>query len=1119
MNKVQLRDSDLNYSVWVSASAGTGKTKILIDRILRLLLEGVDIDKIICITYSKKAANEMQERLLATLANWAISNFEDLDAEIQELCGYTPSEEQLELASKLFSYVLNRPQEIKIQTIHSFCQSLLAKFPLEAGLTPNFITLEENASFVTKIKEQILQETLQQYYKFQEKADILNILIKKMGKHNFQQNIYNVLNNLKFIDEIYNAHKIDIQGKNSYKEELYNFLQVDPKQSSDQIKQEFLNNIPKSAFEFLDNILQHFENSPISYITDHLKFLSLYKNLDETKLKEWLSLFVAQNNNIRKFSIKSPYKKQLEASVQEQIITILNQEAERIIKYKENYNKAVNAEISYAFSHIAFDIFAKYQDYKQKSNFLDYDDQVIKAVYLLTKRDIMPWIMFKLDSTIEHILVDEAQDTTPLQWEIIKAFAKEFFSGESAHEEKKPTPRTIFVVGDIKQSIYHFQGANPNYLNHVKQYLKSLVTESKNSWLELPLTTSYRSAPGIINFVNKVTANLFNNTKSPYLNENLEHSVYEKNITEPCQIEIWPAIIKNKEAILPYYHNINLAKTIVNKIISLHQDHNINYKDIYILYAKRKNNVTLDYLIKILKDKNIPVLGLDKINLNNNIVTQDLIALIKFILSNHDNLSLACLLKSPLFNLTDDILLSLKEFDDNNLFQSLKTSPYKYIYNELSLWIKIGLEDGIVALLYKVLYIEKGINKFASRLGEDCKDLIHEFLNIAIAFVNENNNTLSTFLYHIEEQSLDIKRDISNNQDYINLLTIHASKGLQAKAVFLLNDVSSSSKEDTVIFTPAPSNLIISVPKKENTPSLVGKLLEDKNREELEGQKRLLYVALTRSKNYLYICTIANKREDLEKENSWYTLLTNNVTSQLFTTFRSNSFSQELGFITKEFLLLNEMNIHLNSNLRLPITQKTTIPSWFYKKAPTENNLVIPLAPSKLNFDDSNNSSPLVKNKKNTLKIVEKGLLIHTILEQINKLNIADAPFIIESFVAQRNLSQKDKKDIIDSINNVINNPALQFLFTNPSVNEIALSGLVEFNNNQYLLLGRVDKIVKIKDTIIVIDYKYSRFKGTLAPNYVDQLTLYKNILQKIYPNFMIKAYIIFTTDGTLKEV
>lgn len=331
---------------------------------------------------------------------------------------------------------------------------------------------------------------------------------------------------------------------------------------------------------------------------------------------------------------------------------------------------------------LATQIYSKYQQLKEETCLLDYNDIIMKTHSLLKQTNINAWVMYKLDQRIEHILVDEAQDTSPMQWEIIKLISQEFFSGESAKESN----RTIFVVGDIKQSIYSFQGVDTVFFHNTKSYFQNLTQEANKPFQQIPMVTSFRSSKGIIDFVNEVTKNIFSSKNPIYAEEELQHIPYHEN--KPSHIEIWPTVT-NKKDDPKHVRYEKLAMALSEKINMLHNKFQIPFNDILILYRKRENNQTLDYLVKKLKEKNIPILGLDKINLKDHIVIKDLLALASFLCQSNDDFSLACVLKSPIFNLVDDDIFTLTQYKINNRIliylkfynKYLMLSIIKFIYN------------------------------------------------------------------------------------------------------------------------------------------------------------------------------------------------------------------------------------------------------------------------------------------------------------------------------------------------------------------------------------------------------------------------------------------------------
>ncbi len=1123
-NSKQILASNPNVNVWVSASAGTGKTKILVDRVLRLLLNGESIENILCITYTKTASQEMINRLMDILANWSILKPEQLQRKLYALTNEPPSSEQIILAETLFSKLLNNMEKIQIQTIHSFCQKILSQFPLEANLPTNFYVIED--SLAKNLKKQAIYYILNLKFnnlsnEDNESKSLLTKIITNMSGFTFESQMEDMLTNsyeLEHIIEFYNLNA----SWDKYEDSLYKYLNANKNIKSNSLKESLLNN--PETIESLKKItleLNSKESNPTAFNNDFLLFLN--KSLPERILQfnYYQQIFLTEKLTPRKIIVSKKYLQGFSQETQDFINNTISKATNDLVNFQQSYNNQLTAEINLAFMKISIEIYNTYQYLKEESSLVDFNDLIIKTHKLLSKSTMKDWILYKLDSKINHILVDEAQDTSFLQWEIIKHFSEDFFSGLSAKENK----RTIFIVGDIKQSIYSFQGADPYIFNTINSYFKNKILSSNCAWHQIPLNLSFRSNKGIINTINSFIPNLFDNTKAPYLKEEFTHTSNSKE-NDPYNVEIWPSISQNKDSTNKYERYKNLAQAITKKIQNLHFEHNIDYSDILILYKKRQNNKTLTYLIKLFKNNNIPILGLDKINLNDSIAILDLLSLTKFLLQHNDDFSLCCVLKSPLFNLSDNDIVNLKTLSNTlkvNIFESLESSSFKHIYQELKSLIEDSKILGVFELFFKILYTNNGVKKFVSRLGQEVIEALSEFMNLILnQFLPNNTNTLQVFLKYLLEHTQDISRDSSDNTNSVKLMTIHGAKGLESKVVFLLQDLDDKTSYTSLIHNNSPTSpLLLLTLSSQNRANILNELLENLQIKQQDELKRLFYVAISRAKEHLYICSVCKQLPTDTKPNQvWYNCINNTLISNqhCFIEEESSFFTEDLNFISKTYYKTTQIKSSTKDSSQSLVN--TNSPSWYEETPIAESSLSKPISPSKIEIDEKYFISPLDMLSKQINPKINKGLVIHKILEQLNYVSnnhLEYAKKFLDNLYAK--LSLEDKNQILHDIQNILTHPNLDFLFTHPSLNEVFISGMIQHNNEMQIISARVDKIIKLQNNIIIIDYKFAKSKAIMPKNYITQMTLYKKILKQIYPHHIVKSYILFTQDISLVEI
>jgi len=505
MTENQQIASNPEYSVWVSASAGTGKTKVLIDRVLRLLIGGIQPEKILCITFTKAAASEMQNRINEKLSEWVIATDEELYGQVKKLIKQKPDNETLTKARTLFAEVLEAPEGVRIQTIHAFCETILKKFPIEAGVSPHFQIIDSPTAneMIDDIIIRLIDET----------NPILQEAIKslslKFNANSFKDTLKDIISSRgKF--KKYNILELKAKVKNA--------LNPPMNTTKEDIINNFFNDMEVGQMEYLADRLQEGTANEIKragYILEGIE----KKNIDIYKRG-----FLTQKNE--------PYKNFLTKKIREKYPTAseyAEEEQTRIIDIVEEIKTLDIYNITIDLLTVAGFFIDLYENEKSAKGFLDYADLIIKTSTLLKQSAMAQWVLYKLDGGLEHVLLDEAQDTSPEQWEVVTSLIEDWFSGASYTDKN----RTVFVVGDKKQSIYSFQGADPDIFLDKKQMLETAVKQSGKIWKDVPLDISFRSTEAVLELVDKV----FNADLTGISDEEIKHDF--NRVGEIGKVEVW----------------------------------------------------------------------------------------------------------------------------------------------------------------------------------------------------------------------------------------------------------------------------------------------------------------------------------------------------------------------------------------------------------------------------------------------------------------------------------------------------------------------------------------------------------------------------------------------------
>ena len=1103
----QMAAANPDMSVWVEASAGTGKTKVLSDRVLRLLLAKVHPAKILCLTYTKAAAVEMNERIAKRLSSWAIESDVDLRQDLTELLGGNFDDSVLNYARTLFAVLLDTPGGMKIQTIHSFCQDILKRFPLEAGISPYFEVLDDRSAkeILQNIKLDLLKTTISSEDNSLTQA--VFYLTQTISEYKFPEIMNMITGNRGKIDALLRKYNGNIPEILSVLEKN---LGVSANLSVDDIKQNFMQQINRQTVSEAIKIFAEGSAEDIGR-SEAFRFV-LEKNFSTDCYDKYKSIFLTNEGTVR-----SRLATQTIAKKYPDILLFMQCEAKRILETENTITALGVLLATKAVLYIAKNIIDKYSAYKTLYAVLDYEDLITITRKLLEKSSVADWILFKLDGGIDHILIDEAQDTSPDQWAIIRALTQEFFAGIGTHEDA--LSRTVFVVGDRKQSIYSFQGADPKEFDKMYRYFAERIQK----FSKVHLDVSFRSTKAIMDCVNTLFE--VEQAKKGVVpeDEHINHRPFR--LGEGGQVEILPLLRPDETQkdsdynwILPVVReqktslSNQLAKQIAQKIKDLveakellvSKNRPIRYGDFMFLVQQR--NAFVEEFVRACKGIGVKVSGVDKLKLLEQIAVQDLISLGKFLLLPTDDLSLAEVLKSPIFGLTDDDLFKLCYKREDTLFNTLlKDGAYRDIADKLKTLLNMSGFLRPFELFNYVLVKMSGRQHFIARIGKEVEDVLDEFLNLTLVFEQKHTPSLESFISWIVQDEVIIQKEMEQgSDDTVKIMTVHGSKGLQAPIVILADTTRIKSRsfksdflwDDGMLYFPTASANYDAVCKKIKEQDL------DANEDEY---RRLLYVALTRAEDRLYIAGFT-KDKDANQE-SWYKMLQNNIVSNIT-------------------LAEDDKRIVYQINQEIPFDEKTEtatdddINLDDYKEilspAPMENPLAKPYAPSRDENDEKDLvSSPLEDNGR----FYKRGTAIHKLLQYISTVPEDNRLKAAEYFL-KRELHSFSDTEIHSAVAEVLDLcEKYKEIFSPNSMAEVPIIG----EDKGKIISAKIDRLVIEPDKVIIVDYKTNRPAAKnineVPDLYLKQLSAYKSLLEKIYPQKKIETYILWTNTCQMMEI
>lgn len=1126
-NEKQRAASNPMASVWVNASAGSGKTSVLTKRVMRLLLSGVRPEKILCLTYTRAGAAEMANRITKTLSTWAVCDDPVLYEELDKLQNTPPEKGQLTEARRLFARVLSCPGGLRIRTIHSFCQEILSRFPLEAELPAHFALIEEQD--LAFLKEEVLDDLLREAAKDPdgEQAQVLSPLIAAQGEAGFSQTLKEVLDAQKKLQSFQDPEDI----KNNLKEKLRRFLELGPIDTAEALSKEVLKNIPE---ETLRQLAAWWTEGSVLYSKrgqSVYRFLEMTPLDRETQLHTYKKIFLKSSDDAP-FAERNVASKDIRKNHPE-IDALYAQEAARLISALERIEAAEIAETTEKVLSLGLLFSKRLAERKAARAVLDYDDMILLTERLLTRSGIAPWILYKLDYGIDHILLDEAQDTSRSQWNIVNALTEEFYAGQGAKEAEN---RTLFVVGDEKQSIFSFQNADPESFLSLKSFFSSRLANAGKTLEKIPFHTSFRSAAAILKAVDAVFAQpAAQEGVSP---DPIEHVAYRKpgDKEKTGRVEVWPLLSPpatekdtSKELgewDLPTQREDEqdledeLAKSIAAKISSWIRDNAVlpgedeplSPGDIMILLRRRGRFAGL--MVRALKNVGIPVTGVDRMRLSDQIPVMDLLAMIRFVLLPEDDLNLATLLRSPLVGLNEEDLMNLAVNRMGSLWASLKPDPsFKVEVDYLTAHLNKADFSTPFAFLSEILSSpcpadeDSGRKALWKRLGNEAMDPIEELLNKAQNFGLAHSPSLQNFLHWLTRADAEIKRELDQAEGQVRIMTIHASKGLEAPIVFLPDTTATPESRGLPKIQYAQEDIPLFLSRAPRYGKAKTVWEAARNRQ-LEEYRRLLYVAMTRASRRLYICGWTNNEEKASFDKSWYALV-----SEGLRPLHDSSAQTETESPVPEIAFGDPPP----QTVAPPVPQEKhappcPLPAWAKQKIPQDRQ------------EQGLSSAPSYAAALATATpdyAFARGRIIHRLLQSLPDIDPPKRQDAVSRFLShsRHGLTPAQQDDISKEVLGLLSDERFVLLFNSESLAEVPLTGKLK----DAVVFRQVDRLCIQETEVWIVDYKTNRpppeNEKDIPLPYRQQIDEYRSLLQGIYPDKKVRCFLLWTYVPLLMEV
>ncbi len=1106
----QANASDPAAHVWLSASAGTGKTQVLAARVFRLLLRGVDPGAILCLTFTKAGAAEMAQRINGRLAAWVRMPGPALFLDLQAL-GERGTPDQQDYARTLFAKVLDAPGGgLRIQTIHGFCQGLLAAFPVEAGLTPGFRPLEarEEAGLAREALAGLLSDAERDGR--ERPIEIVGRLSLRMGEGDAEGFLLACARALSALEAL----------PSGIQPWLRRALEL-PAGDIDEAVADWCDALDIDAITRIGAANRGWGTATgLKQAVTVEAWLAAEDRA--TALADLASVVLTGKGEPRKAQ-----KKLLD--LEPDYETLARDLGEACGDVLSMIERAGYADLLADALEVGRDYARAYRQAKRRAGAVDFDDLIATTVALLDQPGIGEWVRYKLDQATEHLLIDEAQDTNGHQWRIVRALSDEFFVGRGIHA---PSTRTLFTVGDYKQAIFGFQGTDPLNFQAAEQYFsrRAQEAEGEDDWpaderglplARLSLTHSFRSTRTVLEFVDAAIDAI----GEPGLGIEGPVERHASEVPGPGSVTLWPAISAGgseddeegwvDDAVRKLAVDIARAVKgwIDGGLMLESKGRPLRPEDVMILVKRRGDLASL--IVARLYAEGVPVAGVDRLRLNAPLAVQDLLAAIRFVLQPDDDLSLASLLVSPMIGWTQDDLMHAAPREAGPLWRHLgRTQLPERLAPLLAM---LGRAD--IATPYQ--FLEEllsgpldGRRKLLERLGTEARDPIEELLNAALTFEGTTTPSLQRFLDWFDRGDVEIVRDPSAPLDAVRVMTAHGAKGLQAPLVILADATAdpTAAPRSILKWSPEPGDAPIPVfrPRSSERGGPLDAVTTAAERRELEEHWRLFYVAATRAEERLVIAgALGPKAKGVPPVSSWYA-----AADRAFTELGLPAGEGERVFAGSE----PQAVIVRKAPVSTATDPAAALPDWAHQPAPQEARPPRPLSPSALGEDAVSDPPPTPAMRV----AAERGRLIHALFERLPSVEPEARVAAADRWLAQAGgVEQADaRSEIAGSVIAVLGDPRFAELFGPDTLAEAPIAATLA---DGIVVSGTVDRLLIEPTRVRVVDFKTGRrAPRTLSelPDYhVRQIAAYAAALAVIFPDRTIEAALLYTAGPTMLDL
>ncbi len=1112
VSRVQIEAADPDVSAFVSANAGSGKTHVLAQRVINLLLRGTDPAKILCITFTKAAAANMANRVFGTLAGWTALDDDALDDKIRLSTGRAPDADQRARARRLFASALETPGGLKVQTIHAFCTRLLHQFPFEANVAARFSVLDEATT--TQTLDRLTREVLQQASAAPDSAlgKALATAIVVAADQTFKDVIGDAIRKRDAIDAwIRRAGSVEQTIA-----ELSASFGLDPSDTRETVERAFFSHslIPAAEWPALIEVLDSGSANDKKHIAAlEAARIATGRERVDSYLKVFCTTELEPRKNVVTKKIVDNHPDWLARLMSEQGRVCALLARERALAARDRTGALIT---------IAAEVIARYARDKERRALLDYDDLIDKTIDLFS-RSSAAWVLYKLDLGIDHVLIDEAQDTSPKQWQIVTTIVSEFTPGGARPNVR----RTVFAVGDEKQSIFSFQGAAPKAFDEMRRLFDKQFNTPEQGWRYLKFDRSFRSGENVLGSVDRVfkAQEVYASITTDAVGIP-EHRALPD--AAPGLVELWPLIAPTERREMEGWDapfdteseespRVKLARRVAGQV-KLWMERGLKAKDVLVLVRQR--GPLFEAIIRALKTAGIPVAGADRLVLTEHIAVMDLMALADALLLSDDDLALASALKSPLFGLSEEQLFDLAWDRNGSLRASLRAKAgddpaFAATHSALDEFASAARGLTPFGFFAHVLGAAGGRSKILRRLGPEANDALDEFLNLALDYETRQTPSLQGFVAWLRAARSEVRRDMEMARDEVRVMTVHGAKGLEANTVILADTTTPpGGPRDPRLLSLANGALVWATARNAD----VGAMTEARTQAQQDARdeyRRLLYVAMTRAAERLIICGTQGVRKI--PDGCWYQLVEQALTPDCVSEPADDGDGEVLRY-RKGAAPLPAAAV---STPAKSAAEKPALPPWLTQIAKPEPAALRSVTPSSVTDDDDARPFATAANAMALLR----GTLVHRLMQSLPDIPPERRGKAAADYLARAgsDLAAAERAQLADQVMRLLEDPRFAALYGPGSRAEVPIVGRVQWRGRPVRVSGQIDRLAITESAVLIADFKTNRPPPRriedVPPVYVRQLALYRAVLAKLYPERSVRAALIWTEVPDIMEI